>query len=66
MGEDWTTSSFSKNKGQCVQARTNNTGCDVRDSQNPASGHLEFTYSAWVHALATTRAQLPPPPRFTN
>lgn len=59
MGEDWTTSSFSKNRGQCVQARTNGTSCDVRDSQHPASGHLEFTYSAWVNALATPLTQLP-------
>lgn len=66
MGEDWTKSSFSKNQGQCVEARLSNRGCDVRDSQHPGLEHLAFPGSAWVHALATIPVPGSSSPRFTR
>lgn len=66
MGKDWTKSSFSKNQGQCVEARLNDRGCDIRDSQHPDLEHLAFPRSAWVHALAVSSALGPSSPRFTR
>ncbi|MFE1103528.1 DUF397 domain-containing protein [Nocardiopsis alba] len=47
-------SSYS-NPNNCVEVADVPGASAVRDSQNPASGHLTFSSSEWTALLTTTR-----------
>ena len=51
---DWHKSSYSSTSGQCVEAREGVHGADVRDTQNREAGHLSFSRTEWLAALAAT------------
>lgn len=47
LGNDWYTSSYSKNQGQCVEVKVAaQASVHVRDSQNPRQ-ELNFTIEEW-------------------
>ncbi|MFE1103530.1 DUF397 domain-containing protein [Nocardiopsis alba] len=48
-------SSYSGSAGNCVEVADTPGASAVRDSQNPASGHLTFSSSEWAALLTTAR-----------
>ncbi|MEU2945529.1 DUF397 domain-containing protein [Nocardiopsis alba] len=48
-------SSYSANASDCVEVADIPGTSAIRDSQNPASGHLTFSSSEWTALLTTTR-----------
>lgn len=53
---DWRKSSRSTGNGQCVEiARPDASVVGVRDSKNPAAGHLHVTSAAFNALLTTIR-----------
>lgn len=43
----WRKSSHSTAGNDCVEVAQTGTTCAVRDSKNPANGHLTFAPTAW-------------------
>ncbi|GAA1444963.1 DUF397 domain-containing protein [Nocardiopsis tropica] len=56
MSNEWRTSSYSQNGGQCVQVRDRSAAVDVRDSVHPEAGHVTFSASEWA-ALVTSSVE---------
>ncbi|MDE3724650.1 DUF397 domain-containing protein [Nocardiopsis sp. N85] len=52
---DWHKSSYSSTGANCVETREHAVGADVRDTRNRDAGHLSFTSSEWVAALAAEK-----------
>ncbi|MFL1378061.1 MULTISPECIES: DUF397 domain-containing protein [unclassified Nocardiopsis] len=52
MTSDWYKSSYSPNTGDCVECRRQPGTVDLRDTKNREAGHLSFSSSEWVAALA--------------
>jgi len=51
MVNEWHTSTYSQNGGQCVEAREGAHGADVRDTKHREAGHLSFGRVEWLAAL---------------
>jgi hypothetical protein len=49
---EWFKSSYSQQNGECVDARRQATGIDVRDSKNPRGPVIEVGATAWKSFLA--------------
>lgn len=47
LGEEWRKSSFSRGDTNCVECRSHAHVAQVRDSQNPGHGHLDFPSDEW-------------------
>ncbi len=47
LGQDWRTSSFSGNGGECVEVGQVRDAVVVRDSKDRAGAVLRFTADAW-------------------
>lgn len=54
MSNEWRTSSYSQNGGQCVQVRERSAAMDVRDSVHPDAGHMTFAASEWAALVASS------------
>lgn len=52
---DWHKSSYSGNRGDCVEDAETSRQVHVRDTQNRALGHLTFSSSDWGSLLASLR-----------
>ncbi|MGW9349759.1 DUF397 domain-containing protein [Nocardiopsis flavescens] len=50
----WHKSSYSGGTNDCVETREHQSGADVRDTQNREAGHLSFSRTEWLAALAAT------------
>ncbi|MDA2812738.1 DUF397 domain-containing protein [Nocardiopsis sp. RSe5-2] len=55
LGESWHKSSFSKGDSNCVECRSHAHVVQVRDSQNPGRGHLDFPSDEWQAFLRHLR-----------
>ncbi|WP_306369005.1 DUF397 domain-containing protein [Nocardiopsis sp. CC223A] len=55
ISTEWHKSSYSGSSSNCVETREHTSGTDVRDTQNREAGHLTFSSSEWVAALATEK-----------
>ncbi|MDS1270481.1 DUF397 domain-containing protein [Lipingzhangella sp. LS1_29] len=56
MQQQWTTSSYSQDRGNCVECRTTSWDCvDIRDSQHPEQGHLPIPNVEWRALLGAIR-----------
>ncbi|WP_174547465.1 DUF397 domain-containing protein [Nocardiopsis dassonvillei] len=53
MNPEWTTSTYSPNGGDCIEARGVEGGAEVRDSKNREAATLSLSSSEWV-ALTRT------------
>ncbi|MGQ0838300.1 DUF397 domain-containing protein [Actinokineospora sp.] len=47
----WVKSTYSSGSGECVEIKHTATLIAVRDSKNPAAGHLSFLHPAWTTFL---------------
>jgi hypothetical protein len=54
-GARWRKSSYSGGGNQCVEVAAVDGACAVRDSKNPAAGHLAFSAAAWEAFLAAVK-----------
>ncbi|MFJ9556625.1 DUF397 domain-containing protein [Nocardiopsis sp. NPDC101807] len=54
MSNEWRTSSYSQNGGQCVQVRDRSASVDVRDSVYPGAGYVTFSASEWAALVASS------------
>lgn len=52
---DWHKSSYSPNGSDCVECCYRNGEAGMRDTQNRDAGHLTFSPSEWIAALATAK-----------
>jgi hypothetical protein len=51
----WRTSTYSTGGNQCVEVARTTTACAVRDSKNPAGGHLTFDTATWNTFLTAVK-----------
>jgi hypothetical protein len=51
----WRKSSHSTAGNDCVEVTARGGVCAVRDSKNPAAGHLAFSGGSWRQFLASLR-----------
>jgi hypothetical protein len=51
----WRKSSYSGGGNQCVEVATLDGAYAVRDSKNPAAGHLAFSAPDWMAFLAAVK-----------
>jgi hypothetical protein len=57
IGAQWRKSSYSNgNGGDCVEVADFDTHRALRDSKNPAGGHLTFTAAQWAAFTTGVRA----------
>lgn len=54
---EWRTSSYSQNGGQCVEYRGHESGVDVRDTKHRERGHITFPASEWSAFLRDLREE---------
>lgn len=54
---EWHKSSYSANGGNCVEVREEESGADVRDTQNREAGQLTFASQEWAALLGGVRSQ---------
>ncbi|CAL9374588.1 hypothetical protein SUDANB121_00940 [Nocardiopsis dassonvillei] len=52
---EWHKSSYSANGHNCVEAREDVHGADVRDTQNREAGHLTFDRAEWSALITGVR-----------
>jgi len=52
---EWVTSSYSGDNGECVEVMFTGVGFGVRDSKNPTGGTLTFTDTEWAAFTAGVR-----------
>ncbi|CAM3792264.1 DUF397 domain-containing protein [Nocardiopsis rhodophaea] len=53
---EWRTSSYSQNGGQCVEVREHACGTDIRDTRHRDAGHLTFPLDEWRSFLRDLRS----------
>ncbi|WP_083926889.1 DUF397 domain-containing protein [Nocardiopsis valliformis] len=50
----WHKSSHSPTGSDCVEAREQENGADIRDTKHREAGHLSFDRAEWLAALRVT------------
>lgn len=53
MSNEWRTSSYSQNGGQCVEVREHADTVELRDTQNRKAATLAFPATEWAALLAS-------------
>ncbi|MFW5419782.1 DUF397 domain-containing protein [Nocardiopsis sp. CNT-189] len=60
MGFDWKKSSYSHQKGACVEISADGRRLLVRDSEHPSLGHLGFPAGEWRAFLGGLKSEKRP------
>lgn len=56
--QNWSKSSYSGDRSNCVEVADVPSGAAVRDSQNPDLGHLWFALTEWTAFLGSAETDL--------